>query len=98
MATTTKQVNRPPLSQTGEQILAQYEQQLRIEEDLALSIIRNYLSYLRQLAAWSESVWEQGRKGESSFASGVVIPLTITDYRIYLQQELHLKPNSVNRN
>ena len=78
-------------------MLAQYEHHLRVEEDLAPATIRNYLSDLRHFAAWCESIWKQGREEEASFTPGTVTTLTLTDYRTYLQQGLHLKPNSVNR-
>jgi site-specific recombinase XerD len=44
METITKRANRPVLSETGEQVLAQYERRLRTEEDLTAATIRNYLS------------------------------------------------------
>src|ERR1700680_2269700 len=97
MQTTSKRIQKPTLSETGERVLARYEQQLRVEEDLAPATIRNYLSDLRHFAAWCESVWKQGREEEPSFMTGTVTTPTLTDYRTYLQHELHLKPNSVNR-
>jgi integrase/recombinase XerD len=93
----TKRANRPVLSGTGEQVLAQYERRLHTEEDLTAVTIRNYLSDLRHFAVWCESVWSQGREEESPFIPGAVTTPMLTDYRTYLQQELHLKPNSVNR-
>ncbi|OLE97536.1 MAG: hypothetical protein AUG75_07030, partial [Cyanobacteria bacterium 13_1_20CM_4_61_6] len=78
-------------------MLEQYERMLRTEEDLSPVTIRNYLSDLRQFAAWCESVWKQGREEEPAFAPEVISTPTLTDYRTYLQQILHLKPNSVNR-
>lgn len=97
MAIITKRTSQPALSGSGEQILAQYEHHLRVEEDLARATIRNYLSDLRHFAAWCEFVWKQGREVEPSFAPEAVTTPTLTDYRTYLQQALHLKPNSVNR-
>jgi integrase/recombinase XerD len=97
METIAKRAKRPLLSGTGEQVLAQYEQRLRTEEDLSSVTIRNYLSDLRHFAVWCESVWSQGREGKSPFTPAAVTTPTLTDYRTYLQQELHLKPNSVNR-
>lgn len=97
METTTRRPSQPVLSEQGEQILAQYEQQLRIEEDLAHSTIRNYLSDLRLFASWCEFTWKHGREKEPSFTPETVTTPTLTDYRTYLQQERHLKPNSVNR-
>lgn len=96
MATSTKRINQPTLSEAGEQILAQYEHQLRIEEDLASATIRNYLSDLRHFAAWCESVWKQGREENLVFTPERVTTPTLTDYRTYLQAR-QLKPNSINR-
>ena len=95
--TTAKRANRPALSRTGEQTLAQYEQRLRTEEDVSTATIRNYLSDLRHFAVWCEAIWKQGREEECPFTPAAVTTPTLTDYRAYLQQELHLKPNSVNR-
>lgn len=97
METITKRAKRPALFRAGEQALAQYEQRLRSEEDLTAVTIRNYLSDLRHFAAWCEAIWKQGREDELAFTPGAVTTPTLTDYRTYLQQELHLKPNSVNR-
>ncbi|BCL82720.1 hypothetical protein ccbrp13_51850 [Ktedonobacteria bacterium brp13] len=62
METITRRNNQPALSELGEQMLAQYEQRLRVEEDLAHATIRNYLSDLRHFAAWCEFVWKYGRE------------------------------------
>jgi integrase/recombinase XerD len=93
----TKRASQPALSGPGEQTLAQYEQRLRTEEDLTAVTIRNYLSDLRHFAAWCEAIWKQGREEEPSFTPEVVTTPTLTSYRTHLQQELYLKPNSVNR-
>ncbi|HEU5377537.1 MAG TPA: tyrosine-type recombinase/integrase, partial [Ktedonobacteraceae bacterium] len=71
--------------------------QLRIEEDLAYATIRNYLSDLRHFAAWCEFTWKQGRESEPSFIPEAVTTPALTDYRMYLQEKLRLKANSVNR-
>jgi len=92
-----KRAKRPPLSGTGEQVLAQYERRLRTEEDLTAVTIRNYLSDLRHFAVWFEATWKLGQEEEPAFTSQRVTTPTITDYRTYLQQGLHLKPNSINR-
>ena len=97
METIAKRTKRPLLSGTGEQVLAQYEQRLRTEEDLSSVTIRNYLSDLRHFAAWCEAIWKQGQEEERSFTPEAITTPTLTDYRTYLQQALHLKPNSVNR-
>jgi integrase/recombinase XerD len=97
MGTIAKRAKRPTLSSAGEQVLAQYEQRLRREEDLTAATIRNYLSDLRHFAAWCEAIWKQGREEEPAFTPETVTTPTLTDYHSYLQQVLHLRPNSVNR-
>ena len=97
METIAKRAKRPTLSGTGEHVLAQYERRLRIEEDLTSVTIRNYLSDLRHFAAWCEFTWMQGREKDPAFTPERVTTPTITGYRTYLQQVLHLKPNSINR-
>lgn len=92
-----KRAAQPVLSQPGERALAHYEQRLRIEEDLSPLTIRNYLSDLRQFMAWCELTWQSGHEESVSFTPEVVSTPTLIDYRMYLQQTLHLKPNSVNR-
>src|SRR5437667_12679778 len=92
-----KRAAQPGLSSTGEFALSRYEQRLRTEEDLSAVTIRNYLSDLRQFAAWCESIWQQSREETLSFTPEAVTTPTLIDYRTYLQQVLHLKPNSVNR-
>lgn len=96
METNAKRAKRPALSETGEQALKQYEQRLRIEEDLTAATIRNYLSDLRHFAAWCEFIWQQGREDRRSFTPEAVTTPTLTQYRTYLQALQH-KPNSINR-
>lgn len=96
METIAKRAKRPALSGTGEQVLSQYERQLRTEEDLSAATIRNYLSDLRQFMAWCESIWQQGREDARSFTPEAVTSPTLTHYRAHLQT-LQLKPNSINR-
>lgn len=97
MTTVIKRANQPALSRVGEQILEKYELRLRTEEDLAAATIRNYLSDLRHFATWCEAIWKRGREEEATFTPEAVSTPTLIDYRTYLQDELHLKPNSVNR-
>ncbi len=92
-----RQVGRPALSPSEQQVLDQYEQQLRMEEDLAVATIRNYLSDLHHFAAWYESMRCLGREEAPAFRPEAITTPTMTDYRAYLQQTLGLKPNSVNR-
>ena len=96
METTAKRAKQPALSETGEQVLKQYEQRLRIEEDLTAATIRNYLSDLRHFVAWCEFLWQQGREEGRSFTPEAVTSPTLTHYRTYLQTLQH-KPNSINR-
>jgi integrase/recombinase XerC len=97
MKTIAKRAKRPFLSSNAERFLAAYERRLRTEEDLSAATNRNYLSDLRHFAAWCEAIWGQGREEAVSFTSERVTTPTLTDYRFYLQQVLHLKPTSVNR-
>lgn len=92
-----RRIALPTVSRSGQQTLDAYEQVLRNEEDLAAVTIRNYLSDLRQFAAWCESTWTRGREGEHCFTPATVTTPTITDYRAYLQHTLRLKPASINR-
>ena len=92
-----KRTAQPTLSPPGEFVLSRYEQRLRIEEDLSAMTIRNYLSDLRQFAAWCESIWQSGREEAACFIPEAVSTPTLIDYRTYLQQSVILKPNSVNR-
>lgn len=89
----------PSISATGQGALDQYANYLTNEEDLSLSTVRNYLSDLRQFAAWCEVTWEEDQEqeaGQPFTPSGVSTP-TITRYRSYLQTVVKLKPASVNR-
>jgi integrase/recombinase XerD len=97
MAIIPRRIHQPALSGSGERILARYEQQLCVEEDPAPATIRNYLSDLCHFATWYESLWKHGREEEPFFTPEAVATPTLTTYRTSFQQELHLKPNSVNR-
>jgi integrase/recombinase XerD len=88
---------QPELSSMGESILSHFDQHLRIEEDLSAATVRNYLSDLRQFAAWCETNWQQGHEHAPSFLPEKVATPTLIEYRTYLQQTLQLKPTSVNR-
>ena len=92
-----KRAAQPTLSPLGELILSRYEQRLRTEEDLSAMTIWNYLSDLRQFAAWCESIWQSGREETICFTPQAVSTPTLIDYRTYLQRYVLLKPNSVNR-
>ncbi len=92
-----KRVAQPELSAMGESVLSHYEQHLRVEEDLSVATVRNYLSDLRQFAAWCEARGPQGREHAASFTPEKVATPTLIEYRTYLQHLLQLKPTSVNR-
>jgi len=87
----------PVLSAGGQQALERYGVHLHEQADLRPATLRNYLSDLRQFAAWCEEMWAQGHDGNRSFAPAAIATPTVTRYRAYLQQTLHLKPASVNR-
>lgn len=97
MEVTARRAERPTLSKTGEDVLDQYEQRLRIEEDLIAASIRNYLRDLCHFTAWCVSIWKQGREEEPPFTPEAATTPTLTYYQAYLQKVFHLKPNSVNR-
>src|SRR5579885_3129990 len=92
-----KRVAQPVLSRSGEDAITRYGQRLRVEEDLSVVTVRNYLSDLRQFVAWCELTWQSGREDTVSFTPEAVSTPTLIDYRTYLQLTLQLKPNSVNR-
>ncbi len=85
---------QPTLSPTAEQALADCEQYLRTERDVSPATLRNYLSDLRQFAAWFEDT-EQA--GQAPFTPQSLTTPTITRYRAWLQRERKLKAASVNR-
>ncbi len=87
----------PAISVPSEVALDHYEQVLRTEEDLSAVTIRNYLSDLRQFAAWYEVCFQGGQEEALPFTPQAVATPTLTAYRAYLQHVLHLKPASVNR-
>ena len=88
---------KPKLSEDGEREFERFGGYLRDEQDLATDTVRNYLSDLRQFAAFCEATWAEGEEdGESFSPSGVTTP-TITLYRSHLKNALELKPASINR-
>ena len=64
----------------------QYEQQLRIQEDLTAATIHNYLSDVHHFAAWYEPMRSLGREEAPAFCPEAITTPTLTDYRSYLQQ------------
>jgi hypothetical protein len=82
----------PPLSSSGEAVVAQYRQMLWEQEDLTVASRRNYLSDLRLFIAWYEA---NGIKSSDdlalsprSFDSQAVTTPTLIRYRVYLQKDL----------
>jgi integrase/recombinase XerC len=88
---------KPEISAEGMEELERFSNYLHEEQDLAADTVRNYLSDLRQFAAFCEVTWAEGEEhGESFSPSGVTTP-TITLYRSHLKNALELKPASINR-
>jgi integrase/recombinase XerD len=92
-----KRAAKPRISGAGERELERYGRYLREEQDLAADTVRNYLSDLRQFAAFCEASWAEGEEaGEAFSPQGVTTP-TITLYRSHLKNVLELKSASINR-
>lgn len=87
----------PALTGAGREVLAAYETALRAETDMRPSTLRNYLSDLRQFAAWCEAGWAVDDGEDGAFAPTAVTTPLLTRYRTYLQRTLRLRPASVNR-
>jgi integrase/recombinase XerC len=85
------------LSDAGEAALAPYARHLHDEQDLSPATSRNYLSDLRQFAAWCEHSWAEGQDELRPFAPTAISTPTITSYRSYLQTVVALRPASINR-
>jgi integrase/recombinase XerD len=92
-----KRPAQPSLSDVGEAALAPYAQHLHDEQDLSAATRRNYLSDLRQFAAWCEHSWAEGHDELRPFAPTAISTPTITTYRSYLQTVLSLRPATINR-
>jgi integrase/recombinase XerC len=92
-----KRAAKPELSVEGERELARYGDYLRVEQDLASDTVRNYLSDLRQFAAFCESSWSEGEEVAEPFSPPGVTTPTITLYRSHLKNTLELKPATINR-
>ena len=87
----------PVLSDAGLQALAPYVVYLHDEVDVRPATQRNYLSDLRQFAAWCETTWADGCDQDTPFATAAITTPLLTRYRGYLQQTVHLAPASINR-
>ncbi len=74
-----------------------YEAYLTDEQDLASDTVRNYLSDIRQFAAFCEASWSEGVGAGAPFSPANVTTPTVTLYRSHLKNALDLKPASINR-
>ncbi len=92
-----KRSAQPHLSSEGHQSLDQYSHYLHHDQDLSADTRRNYLSDLRQFAAWCEASWTEGHEGSHPFTPSVVATSLITQYRAYLQMVCKLQPVTINR-
>jgi integrase/recombinase XerD len=92
-----KRAAKPGLSTEGEKELERFGNYLRDEQDLASDTVRNYLSDLRQFAAFCEATWAEGEEADEPFSPANVTTPTITLYRSHLKNALELKPTSINR-
>jgi integrase/recombinase XerC len=88
---------KPRLSKEGEKGLERFADYLREDQDLAADTVRNYLSDVRQLAAFCEATWADGEEAGEPFSPNGVTTPTITLYRSHLKNTLELKPASINR-
>ncbi len=88
---------KPKLSEKGEKELERFGDYLRGDQDLAADTVRNYLSDVRQFAAFCEASWFEGEERGESFSPANVTTPTITLYRSHLKNALKLKPASINR-
>ncbi len=88
---------KPKLSAEGEKGLERFGNYLREEQDLSSDTVRNYLSDLRQFAAFREATWSEGEEAGEPFSPSHVTTPTITLYRSHLKNSLELKPASINR-
>jgi len=92
-----KRAANPGISEEGEEGLGRFAHYLREEQDLAADTVRNYLSDLRQFAAFCEASWAEGEESGEPFAPTNVTTPAITLYRSHLKNALGLKPASINR-
>lgn len=88
---------KPEISAEGTNELERFGNYLREEQDLAADTVRNYLSDLRQFAAFCEVTWAEGEEAGEPFSPANVTTPTITLYRSHLKNALELKPASINR-
>src|SRR6185437_11321475 len=72
-----------------------YAEALHRQHDLRPATHRNYVSDVRQFAAWCEAAWRE-EDDAATFAPAHVTTPTLTAYRAHLQA-LGLAPASINR-
>jgi integrase/recombinase XerD len=92
-----KRAPKPALSAEGEKEIGRYRKYLTEEQDLTSDTVRNYLSDLRQFAAFCEASWAESEEAGEAFSPAEVTTSTITLYRSHLKNTLKLKPASINR-
>jgi integrase/recombinase XerC len=92
-----KRTAQPNVSPEGQQALDRYSDYLHHEQDLSADTRRNYLSDLRQFAAWCEGSWTEGQEAAHAFAPAGIATSLITQYRAYLQTVCKLQPAAINR-
>jgi len=85
-----------PISSAATDVLTRFEDHLREVEDLSPSTLRAYLADLNHFASWCETRGS-GEAGQIGFSPEELTTPLLTRYRSHLQQELNLKPASVNR-
>ncbi|MDP9315590.1 MAG: tyrosine-type recombinase/integrase [Chloroflexota bacterium] len=92
-----KRTAQPNVSPEGLLALNQYNDYLQHEQDLSADTRRNYLSDLRQFAAWCEASWSEGQEATHAFAPTAIATALLTQYRAYLQTVCKLQPATINR-
>ncbi len=92
-----KRTAQPNVSPEGQHALDQYRDYLHHEQDLSADTRRNYLSDLRQFAAWCEASWTEGQEATHTFAPTAIATALLTQYRAYLQTVCKLQPATINR-
>lgn len=92
-----KRAAKPDLSADGEVEIERFGNYLREDQDLAFDTVRNYLSDLRQFAAFCEATWAEGEESGEPFSPANVTTPIVTLYRSHLKNVAGLKPATINR-
>jgi integrase/recombinase XerC len=90
-----RRAGKPALSAAGQAALTAYADQLWQLRDLRPATLRNYISDLRQFAAWCEAIWREAAASATFTPAHLTTP-TLTAYRAHLQA-LGLTPATINR-